>query len=79
LNTELSAKNKKQATGKSAIPVLRYSFGIINLHQEETRKLNRKTRKMQTNNGQRLPRADSDLLYVSRKEGGRGMMQLERA
>jgi hypothetical protein len=30
LNTELSAKNKIQATGSLAIPVLRYSFGIIN-------------------------------------------------
>jgi hypothetical protein len=35
LNTELSAKNKMQATGSLAVPVLRYSFGIINWHQEE--------------------------------------------
>jgi hypothetical protein len=30
LNTELSAKNKMQAIGSLAVPVLRYSFGIIN-------------------------------------------------
>jgi uncharacterized protein YgfB (UPF0149 family) len=30
LSTELSAKNKMQAIGSLAIPVLRYSFGIIN-------------------------------------------------
>jgi hypothetical protein len=30
LSTELSEKNKMQATGSLAIPVLRYSFGIIN-------------------------------------------------
>jgi hypothetical protein len=35
LNTELSANNKMQATGSLAVPVLRYSFGIINWHQEE--------------------------------------------
>jgi hypothetical protein len=34
LNTELSAKNKMQATGSLAVPVLRYSFGIINWYQE---------------------------------------------
>jgi hypothetical protein len=34
LNTELSAKNKMQAIGSLAVPVLRYSFGIINCHQE---------------------------------------------
>jgi hypothetical protein len=37
-NTELSAKNKMQATGSLAVPVLRYSFGIINWHQEEIQK-----------------------------------------
>ena len=30
LGTELSAKNKIQAIGSLAVPVLRYSFGIIN-------------------------------------------------
>jgi hypothetical protein len=47
LNTELSAKNKMHATGSLAVPVLRYSFGIINWHQEEIQKLNRKTEKCQ--------------------------------
>ena len=35
LGTELSAKNKIQAVGSLAVPVLRYSFGIVNWHQEE--------------------------------------------
>ena len=42
LGTELSAKNNIQATGSLAVPVLRYSFGIINCHQEELQKLDRK-------------------------------------
>ena len=33
LGTELSAKNKIQAIGSLAVPVLRYSFGIVNRHQ----------------------------------------------
>jgi hypothetical protein len=35
MGTELSVKNKIQAIGSLAVPVLRYSFGIINWHQEE--------------------------------------------
>ena len=44
LGTELSAKNKIQTIGYLAVPVLKYSFGIVNWHQEELQKLDRKTR-----------------------------------
>ena len=79
LGTELSAKNKIQAIGSFAVPVLRYSFGTINWHQEELQKLDRKTRKLLTIHGQHHPKADVDRLYVPRKQGGRGLMQLEAA
>jgi hypothetical protein len=49
LNTELSAKNKMQTTGSLAVPVLRYSFGIINCSQEEIQKLDRKNKKNANN------------------------------
>jgi hypothetical protein len=65
-----------QATGSLAVLVLRYSFGIINWHQEEIQKLDRKTRKMLTIHGQHHPTADTDHLYVPRK-GGRGLMPVE--
>jgi hypothetical protein len=68
-----------QAIGSLAVPVLRYSFRIINWHQEEIQKLYRKTRKMLTIHGQHHPRVDIDRLYVPRKEGGRGLMQVEGA
>jgi hypothetical protein len=32
LGTELSEKNKIQATGSLSMPVIRYSFGIVNWH-----------------------------------------------
>jgi hypothetical protein len=51
-----------QATGSLAVPVLRYSFGIINWHQEKIQKLDRKTRKMLNIHGQHHPRADIDRL-----------------
>ena len=79
MSTELSAKNKIQAVGSLAVQVLRYRFGIINWHQEELQKLDRKTRKLLTTHGQHHPKADVDCLYVPRKQGGRGLMQLEAA
>jgi hypothetical protein len=79
LDTELSAKNKIQAIGALAVPVLRYSFGIINWHQEKLQKLDRKTRKLLTIHGQDHPKTDVDHVCVSRKYGERGLMQLEEA
>jgi hypothetical protein len=38
LKSELNAKNKVTAIGTLAIPVLRYSFGIIKWRLEETKK-----------------------------------------
>ena len=73
LVTELSAKNKIQATGSLAVPVLRYSFGNVNCHQEEMQKLDRKTRELLTIHGQHHPKADVDRLYVPRKQGGKGL------
>jgi len=77
--TELSAKNKIQAIGSLALQVLRYTFGISNWHQVELQKLDRKTRKLLTIHRQHHPKADIDRLYVTRKQGGRGLMQLETA
>jgi hypothetical protein len=54
-------------------------FGIINWHQEEIQKLDRKIRKILTIHEQHYLRADIDRLYVPRKAGGRGLMQVEEA
>jgi hypothetical protein len=45
LKSELNAKNKITAISALAVPVLRYSFGIINWRTEEMKKIDRKTRK----------------------------------
>jgi hypothetical protein len=73
LKSELNAKNKITATGALAVPVLRYSFGIINWRIEEMKQIDRKTRKMLTLYKIRHPKADIDRLYVKRKEGRRGL------
>ena len=69
LGSELSAKNKIQAFASLEVPVLRYSFGIINWHQEE----------LLTIHGLHHPHADLDCLYVLRKQEGGGLLQLEEA
>ena len=79
MGTELGAKNEIQAVGSLAILVLKYSFGIVNWRQKELQKLDRKTRKLQTIHGQHHPQAEVDRLYVTRKQKGSGLMQLEEA
>ena len=79
LSTELSAMNKIQAIESLAVTVLRYSFGIINWHQEELHKLDPKTRKLLTIHGQQHSKADVDRLQVPRKRRGSGLMQLKAA
>jgi len=79
LKSELKARNKITAIGALAVPVLRYCFGIINRRTEEIKKIDRKTRKMLTTYKMHHPKADIDRLYVKRKEGGRGLVQIEVA
>jgi len=61
------------------VPVLKYSFGLVNWHQEKLQKLDRKTRKLLTIHGQHHQKADVDRFYDPRKQGGRGLAQLEAA
>jgi hypothetical protein len=77
LKSELKARNKITAISALAVPVLRYSFGITNWRMEEIKQIDRKTRKMLTVYKMHHPKADIDRLYVKRKEGGRGLVQVE--
>jgi len=79
LGSELSAMNKIQAIGSLAAPVRKYGLVIINWDQEELQKLDKKTRKILTIYGQPHSKADVDRLYDLRKQGGKGLMQLEAA
>jgi hypothetical protein len=79
LKSELNARNKITAIGAIAVPVLRYSFGIINWRLEEIKQIDRKTRKMLTMYKMHRPKAAIDRLSVKRKDGGRGLVQVEAA
>jgi hypothetical protein len=62
LKSELNASNKITAIGALAVPVLRYSFGIINWRTEEIKQIDRKTRKTLTVYKMHNPKADIDRL-----------------
>ena len=79
LKYELNVRNTITTIGALAVPVLRYSFGTINWRIEEIKRIDRKTRKMLTMYKMHHPKADIDRLYVKRKEGGRGLIQVEAA
>ena len=75
-NTQLTNKNKITAINQLAMPVLTYSFGIIDWPQFNINRLDVKTRKLLTLNrvtykNQCLPR-----LYLPRGEGGLGLSEI---
>lgn len=78
INQEIkfSAKNNITATGALADSVFRYSFDIFKWRLHELRKTGRKTRKMLTMNKMHHPKAAIDRLYLKRKEGRRGLLQI---
>ena len=65
LRTELNGRNKMEAINSLAVPVVQYSFGIIDWKISEIKKVDTKT--------------DVERLYLHRKEGGRGLIELETA
>ena len=77
LKTQLNSKNKIMAINSLSTPVMMFSFGILPWLKSEIEKLDRKTRKILTMNGMHHPRADVDRLYIKRKDGGRGLLELQ--
>ena len=77
LKSKLNEKNKINAINTWAVSVLRYGAGIIRWTKEELKSLDRMTRKVLTMNGAFHPKSDIDRLYVSRVNGGRGLISCE--
>ena len=68
LKSGLNAKNKITTTGAFMVPVLRYSFCVINWRIEEIKQIDRKTRKMLTMYKMHHLKIDTDRLYVKGKK-----------
>ena len=66
LKTELNSKNRITAINTLAIPVITYSFNIIDWNLSEVKRLDIKIRKMMTAHSIHHPKADIHRLYLPR-------------
>ncbi|XP_044745088.1 uncharacterized protein LOC123306951 [Coccinella septempunctata] len=77
MNTQLSAKNKMEAINIWAVPVFAYTAGILIWSKSDLEKLDRKIRSILTQYGTLHPNSAIERLYLPRKEGGRGLSNLQ--
>ena len=77
LKTELNSNNSITAINTLAIPVITYSFNIIDWNLSEVKRLDVKIRKKMATRSMYHPKADIHRLYLPRSSGGRGLTQLE--
>ena len=76
MRTELNSKNRIIAINTLAIPVVIYSFNVINWNLNYIKKIDTKIQKMLTCNRMHHPESNVDRLYLPRSSGGRGMIRL---
>ena len=79
LRTELNGRNKIEAINSFAFSVVHYSFGIIDWKICKLKKIVTKTRKLLNMHKILHPKADAERLYISGKDGGRGLIDIEAA
>ena len=79
LRTELNGRNKIETINSLAVPVVQYSFGIIDWKISELKKIDTKTCKLLNMQKMLHPKADVERLYIPRKDGGRGLIDVETA
>ena len=79
LKSKLNGGNTIAAINSRAVSNVRYGVGIINWTKNELQEIDRNTWKLLTIYlySSFHPQADSDRLYMSRKEGGRGLISIE--
>ena len=61
------------------VSILRYGAGILEWNKNELQEMDRQTGKFMTMNKEFHPRSDVAQLYVSRKNGGRGLIGCENS
>ena len=77
LKTKLPSRNKITAINTLAIPVMTYSFNIVDWNLSEVKRLDTKIRKTITTRSMHHPKADIHRLYLPRSNEGRGLTHLE--
>ena len=77
LETKLFGRNPIKIINTWAVPLVRYSGPILKWTRDELKQMDQRTRKQMTMHKALHPRDDVDRLYISRKEGGRGLASIE--
>ena len=77
LETKLSSRNLIKGINTWAVPLIRYSGPFLKWTRDELKQMDQRTRKLMTMHKALHSRDDVDRLYVSRKEGGRGLASIE--
>ena len=77
LETRLNGNNIIKAINTWAVSVVRYSGPFLDWRKEEIQELDRRTRKLMTMHKALHPKSNVDRLYISRNEGGRGLISVE--
>ena len=79
LRTEFNGRNKVEAINSLAVPVVQYSFGIIDWKISELKKVDTKTRKLLNMHKMLHPKVNVERRYIPRKDGGNGLIDVETA
>ena len=77
LETRPSSRNLIKGINTWAVPLVRYSGPFLKWTREELKIMDQRTRKLMTMHKALHPKDDVDRLYVSRKQGGRGLASIE--
>ena len=77
LKIKLSSRNLIKGINTWAVPLVRYSGSFLEWTRDKLIQIDQRTRKLMTMHKALHPRDDVDRLYVSRKEGGRGLARIE--
>ena len=77
LETKLSSRNLIKGINTWAVSLVRYSGPFLKWTRDELTQMDQRTRRLMTMLKALHPRDDVDRLYVSRKEGGRGLASSE--
>ena len=79
LKNKLNGRIEIMVLNTWAVSILRYGAGTLKWSKNELQEMDRKTRKFMTMNKELHPRSDVARLYVSRKNGGRGLIGCENS
>ena len=77
LRSQLTSLNSIIAINTWAVPVVRYTAGVINWTKAEIKRMDTKTRKLLTIYRSLHPRSCVDRIYLKREHGGRGLMSIQ--